>query len=259
MRQHKKPRLKKLRSMYIWHRYIGVSAALLVIILAVSGLMLNHTDKLQLDSHYVSNNWLLNQYGIHAPTDIRSYSLQNHWLSQWGERLFLDQTEIGETPEKLLGALFYRDMLVMALESEVWLLTPKGELIEKLGGNEGIPAGMSAIGITDDGQVAVMAAHGVYSADRDLVIWQDSPEAITVWVDSENLPADLYQHLLQKYRGYGLSLERVVLDLHSGRIFGQYGIYIMDAAAVLMLFLAFSGSWIWGIRWIRKRQRRGTK
>lgn len=256
MRQHKKPRLKKLRSMYIWHRYIGVSAALLVIILAITGLMLNHTDKLQLDSRYVSNNWLLNQYGIHAPTDIYAYQLQNHWLSQWGERLFLDQTEIGETQEKLLGGLFYKGMLIMAMESEVWLLTPEGELIEKLGSNEGPPAGMSAIGIGDDGQVAVMSARGIYTADRDLVIWQDAPETITVWVNSKDLPASLYQHLLQKYRGRGLSLERVILDLHSGRIFGQYGIYIMDAAAVLMLFLAISGSWIWGIRQIRNRQRR---
>jgi len=256
MSRHKKPRIKKLRSMYNWHRYIGVSAALLVVILAITGLMLNHTGELQLDSHYVSNDWLLDQYGIHAPASIRSYPVENRWLSQWGERLFLDQIDVGMTQEKLLGALYYDGMLVVALDSEVWLLTPQGELIEKLGGNEGIPAGMSAIGLTDEGRVAVMAAHGVYTADRDLVIWHDAPEAITVWIDSEDLPASLYQNLLEKYRGQGLPLERVVLDLHSGRLFGQYGIYVMDAAAVLMLFLAFSGSWIWGMRHIRNRQKK---
>ncbi len=241
--------------MYIWHRYIGVSAALLVVILAITGLMLNHTGKLQLDSRYVSNNWLLDQYGIRAPARIRSYQVENRWLSQWGERLFLDQIDVGATHEKLLGALYYGGMLVLALESEVWLLTPEGELIEKLGGNEGIPAGMSAIGMTDEGHVAVMAAHGVYTADRDLVIWQDAPEAITVWIDSEDLPVSLHQRLLEKYRGQGLPLERVILDLHSGRLFGRYGVYVMDAAAVLMLFLAFSGSWIWGMRHIRNRQK----
>jgi len=256
MSRHKKPRIKKLRSMYIWHRYIGVSAALLVVILAITGLMLNHTGKLRLDSRYVSNNWLLDQYGIRAPANIRSYRVENYWLSQWGERLFLDQTDVGMTQEKLLGALYYGGMLVVALDSEVWLLTPEGELIEKLGGTEGIPAGMSAIGLTDEGRIAVMAAHGVYTADRELVIWHDAPEAITVWVDSEDLPAGLHQRLLEKYRGQGLPLERVILDLHSGRLFGKYGIYVMDAAAVLMLFLAFSGSWIWGIRQIRNRQKK---
>jgi len=256
MSRHKKPRIKKLRSMYIWHRYIGVSAALLVIILAVTGLMLNHTGKLQLDSRHITNNWLLDHYGIHAPRNIRSYQVNQRWLSQWGERLYLDQHDLGASTDKLLGALFYQDMLVVALNSEIWLFTPEGELIEKLGGTEGVPAGMSAIGLTDEGRVAVMAAHGVYTADRDLVIWHDAPDAITVWVDSTTLPPHLHQILLEKYRGHGLSLERVILDLHSGRLFGQYGIYVMDTAAVLMLFLALSGSWIWGMRHIRNRQKK---
>ncbi|VAX10307.1 hypothetical protein MNBD_GAMMA25-77 [hydrothermal vent metagenome] len=257
MSRHKnKPRFKKLRSMYIWHRYVGISAAILVLILAISGLMLNHTGELKLDSQYIKSNLLLDYYGIRAPKKIHSYPVDKHWLSQWGERLFLDQLDLGTSKETLLGVLFYENMFVLALESEVWLLSPEGELIEKLGGNEGIPAGMSAIGLSDEGHVAVMAAHGVYTADRDLVIWQDAPEAITVWVDSAELPPGLAQILLEEYRGHGLSLERVALDLHSGRLFGQYGIYVMDAAAILMLFLALSGSWIWGIRHIRNKLRK---
>ena len=255
-RQKTKPRFKKLRSMYVWHRYIGVSTALLVIILAVSGLMLNHTGALKLDSRFINNDWLLDRYGIQAPASIRSYQVEEHWLSQWGERLFLNQTDLGSSREMLLGVLAYEGILIAALDSEVWLLTPQGELIEKLGGNEGIPAGMSAIGLTDEGHVAVMAAHGVYTADRDLVIWQDAPDAITVWIDSSELPDKVYKTLLEKYRGHGLSLERVILDLHSGRLFGEYGIYVMDAAAVLMLFLALSGSWIWGIRHLRNKLRK---
>ncbi len=260
MSRHKNnPRFKKLHSMYIWHRYVGISAALLVLVLAVTGLMLNHTSELELDSQHIQNNWLLDRYGISAPQKVRSYQAEGRWFSQWGERLFFDQLDLGIASSPLLGVLFYDNMFVLALQSEVWLLTPEGELIEKMGGTEGIPAGMSAIGLTDDGQVAVMAAHGVYSADQNLVIWEDDPEAITVWIDSVKLPPELKQILLEQYRGHGLSFERVILDLHSGRLFGTYGIYIMDAAAVLMLFLALSGSWIWGIRHIRNKQRKNTR
>jgi len=35
----KKSRAKLLRSLYIWHRYIGIGAAVFVIILAVTGLV----------------------------------------------------------------------------------------------------------------------------------------------------------------------------------------------------------------------------
>ena len=42
-----------------------------------------------------------------------------------------------------------------------------------------------------------------------------------------------------------LTLERVLLDLHSGRIMGAVGPWIMDAAAILLLVLALTGIWMW--------------
>jgi len=37
----------------------------------------------------------------------------------------------------------------------------------------------------------------------------------------------------------------VVLDLHSGRIAGRWGVWVVDAAAALMLVLAVSGFVLW--------------
>lgn len=39
--------------------------------------------------------------------------------------------------------------------------------------------------------------------------------------------------------------DRVLLDLHTGRFFGEAGIYVMDAAAILLLLLALSGIYNW--------------
>ena len=50
------------------------------------------------------------------------------------------------------------------------------------------------------------------------------------------------------YRGYGLTLERVLLDLHSGRVLGSAGVLLVDAAAILFLLLAISGLWLWSRR-----------
>jgi hypothetical protein len=44
-----------------------VSAALFVLILAASGLALNHTETLGLDERYVHSQALLGWYGIEAP------------------------------------------------------------------------------------------------------------------------------------------------------------------------------------------------
>jgi len=51
--------------------------------------------------------------------------------------------------------------------------------------------------------------------------------------------------LQRHFRGEVLPVERVLLDLHSGRFFGRFGPWIFDTIAVLLILLALSGTWIW--------------
>lgn len=254
MSHRKRPHVST-RSIYQWHRYIGINAALFALLLSITGLMLNHTETLSLNKRNIQNSWLLDHYGIVAPEKVQSYAVSNHWISKWDNHLFLDRTALGTQNGALAGAIEFQDMLIIALENAILLINNDGELIEKLTGNAGIPAAISAIGLTDKQKVAVMSSHGIYTADDDLIIWQDNKQAITIWADSKELPTNLYQTILEQYRGKGLSLERVILDLHSGRLFSQGGIYFMDMIALLLIFLACSGLWLWGIRWWRNTQR----
>ena len=43
------------------------------------------------------------------------------------------------------------------------------------------------------------------------------------------------------WRGKGLTVERVLLDLHSGRILGKVGPLLMDLVAVFLIVLSLSG------------------
>ncbi len=77
-------------------------------------------------------------------------------------------------------------------------------------------------------------------------------------------PAEAPQSILRTIQhhnlGHELTWERVLLDLHSGRALTENGVYIMDVAALGMLFLAFSGILIWmqrrSYRWFRKTKHR---
>ena len=51
--------------------------------------------------------------------------------------------------------------------------------------------------------------------------------------------------VLATHRGEGLTLFRVVSDLHSGRILGEYGFLLMDGAALVLLLLTGSGLHNW--------------
>lgn len=103
----------------------------------------------------------------------------------------------------------------------------------------------------NNGNLAVRAAHGDYLADADLLKWKELPRVDAAWAAPAPIPQALHQRLLSDYRGKGLPVERVILDLHSGRIVGTWGPWVMDAAAVVLIFLVATGCWMW----LRQRRR----
>jgi hypothetical protein len=136
------------------------------------------------------------------------------------------------------------------------LLNRDGELIETLGNAAGVPAGMQAIGTTTDSAIAIKTAHGYYLTDERFLEWSATDTVEATWSTPSATPPELTQLLQTAYRGYGLTLERILLDLHSGRILGNAGVLLVDAAAVLFLLLAISGIWLWSRR--RASARRHT-
>jgi len=249
-----------LKSLYIWHRYAGVIAALFTLILAMTGIALNHTERLKLDASYVESDWLLDWYGINTPTAQHAYPLGEQWLIHVGDSLYLDEQRIEGNYTQPVGALSFPHFIAVAVAGNILLLTYEGEVIERLGGMQGVPSGMDKIGLMTDGRIVIQAAHGYYLTDRDFLKWQEQEHIADVdWSLPVVAPAVWQTRIAQLYRSNELPMERVMLDLHSGRLFGKWGPLLMDAAAILLMFLAMSGTWIWAKQIIRKRQRRVRK
>ncbi|MBQ13009.1 MAG: hypothetical protein CMQ17_01195, partial [Gammaproteobacteria bacterium] len=62
---------------------------------------------------------------------------------------------------------------------------------------------------------------------------------------ASTVPEGLEAAIREHYRSTLLSVERLVLDLHSGRIFGAAGALLVDIMAVLFMLMAATGVWIW--------------
>ena len=246
-RQHRRKQRFKLKSFYIWHRYMGVSAALFTLIIAVTGVLLNHTEHFQLDSQHVKSDWILDWYGIEAPQELPSFPCGDRHITLMGEHLYLNRKEIDGNYGQLVGAICQDQLLVVAVSQSILLLTPRGELIEQLKGKDGVPAGIHAIGTDASGRFVAQGSHDIYQPDRDFIHWsrwEGNSETVT-WVTSNELDTVVKASLQQHFRTEVLPVERVVLDLHSGRFFGSLGPWLFDIAALLLILLSLTGSWIW--------------
>jgi len=207
--------------------------------------LLNHTGALGLGKRFVETQWLLDLYHISAPEPPVAFSAGERFVSRLGDRLYLDTKELSERAERLIGGLKLGDTLLIAIPGKLLVVSPTGELIERIDGADGVPSGMNRIGLTASGQLVIRAAHGDYLADLGKLDWRKTTTADVGWATPVTLSPELHQKLVRTYRGGGLPLERVILDLHSGRIVGQWGVYVVDGAALLFLALVITGLWMW--------------
>jgi hypothetical protein len=227
------------------HRYGGICSAVLIIFICVTGLALNHTDDLELGSVPVDAEWLLDAYGIATPP-INSFAFGTISASQIDSNLYYGTTALPGKFSALTGVTQSGDRVIIATANELILLTRDGAAIETLEAYMGIPTGIRRIGLDAEQGAVVSTASGDWHSDSELTNWEILTDTkTTVWSEPVALPVDLQQQLKTLYRGQGLSVERVLLDLHSGRIFGPAGPLLADLVAVVFILLALTGIWMW--------------
>lgn len=228
------------RLLYKIHRYIGLFSALVLLMLAVTGIALNHTEDFKFDSQFIGNDSLLNWYGIYAPDTKHAFKTNHHYLSQFDKQIYLDEQFILNSSEDLQGAVETDDFIAVALSESVLLLSLEGEVIEQ---ND--KQGLEQIGINATQQVFIKQADKVLFSDDGLLSWQAASDEKIEWSKQSVLAENIKTKIKHKFRGAILPLERVLLDIHSGRFFGNIGVIIVDLCGVLLILLVFSGCAIW--------------
>lgn len=226
------------------HRLVGACAAIFVLFMVLTGLALNHTHQLELDKSRVLPEFVLEWYGLGKPGNIDSRSAGNHWLSFAGSELYLNG--VGMTPlTDFVGAVSHGPVLIAAAGRELVLLDQTGMIIEKVPWDRAEPIGH--IGTLPDGTVVLESGRELWRADAQLLQWNQADPMVgsPKWSMPGQAPEYILESVADQYRGSGLSLERFLLDLHSGRIFGSAGIFVVDLLALAVGFLAVSGLVIW--------------
>ena len=232
-----------------WHRRLGLAAAAVVILVSVTGIFLNHTSDLSLSSHPVSSPWLLRHYGIEFP-EITIVGDEDHWVAgdQFGGVHISEQNSFN-CEGAFVSALLNIDLpiapgadkTVVACEGELVLLVD-GQVVERILSWQGLPVPVSQLGSCDQ-SICIMAEARYWALDFAELTWEEirpsSIEFASVLADKK------IESLLNRSFQSGIDWERLLLDLHSGRLFGKVGVIVVDIAAVFMLLLSISGFLLW--------------
>jgi len=239
----------------IWHRRLGLSVFLLLIFLAISGFALNHSPALKLNKISLSNSWLLSWYGLEKPL-IKGFELDDKWLYENGNNLlYVDRQAVAPCSAPLLSVAESRSILFALCADTLHLLTENGQLLESFSQLDGLPANARAISAADN-TLYLITDSAVLEFNPDSLDLKLSPEiesaSLNPMTDQQSVPDFLGKQL--ENSGPSISLETVILDLHSGRFFGQFGVLIIDIVGLLICILSITGllAWINRLRQIKQ-------
>jgi hypothetical protein len=235
------PRLHLLRLLRRWHARIGFTAALFFLLLAVSGVIANHGAALGLDAKRVHSDWLDRWYGIAAESPREAFRSRSHELVAANGRWLLDARPAGDELPPPLGLVDLGDMLVVASAGSLYLLRADGRLIDRLDSTALPGSPIESLG-SDGGEVVLRTRAGVFTS-ADVVSWRSARPRQVSWSAAVALsPAERRSYAAAL--APGISLQRLLLDVHSGRIAGHYGPLAVDLVALVLIVLAASGAWL---------------
>lgn len=226
------------------HRSMGALVALFVLLLASTGILLNHTSDLDLDQYHLTWPWLLDHYGIGSIKIDQSYLLDEKIISQVDDQVFVGDRPVVKSLKPVIGGIVLDEITVLATDDALILLSPEDEFIEKMSASVGIPLHIQNIGMFH-GQPVLQARGGMWRSDALLEEWVNISLQGVSWSSTYPVPESLQKKLAGHFYGEGITLERFILDLHNGRILNAFGVWLLDILAFLLIILSLSGLWIW--------------
>ncbi len=238
-------KFKLRRFVWQWHRRFGVAIAVFVVLLSITGILLNHTDSLDLDGINIQNPAILSLYGIEKPV-ITSFSASNHWFGQLDQQIYFNESTLPGCSGILVGVvtLSVENLFALVCQNEMLLVSNGGELVERIGDLYQLPIPVSGTGACDK-LPCLQSENSHFLIDINELSWQKTNPDLYEPIQQVSAPNELLTFWQQNYIGQAISLERFILDVHSGRILGSFGVLIMDLSAILLSVLVISGVWLW--------------
>jgi len=203
------------RVLFRWHRRIGITSAVFVLVLAVTGLLLLLAQPLGLDQKTIGGELVAKSYNQTPKSAPMGYQLgDDKWVVMVDGLVYVGDASPTALAPPLIGA-----------------------------------------SKTDDGLIAFSNGAQTVITRRDGTLVERYADSTFQKTRAGALPNDVREKVLARYQGRGMSASRILLDIHTGRFFGKAGPWVMGLASALLILLSLSGIVMWSTAGQRRRRR----
>ena len=197
------------------HRYLGIMLVFFVLLLSITGSLLQHAEDFNLRHKYASSSVVKYFYKI-KPCKVLSYQIDYNWLSICDASLYFNDKKIAtnlSNNDTFNSAIKKGSLYNIDYGNHIFTVNKYGEIIKLIH--------------KDKNRI-----YKKYSLieQRELI---------------NTAPASIRENIEENSISKTITYERIIVDLHTGRIFGSVGITIIDLVTLGFILLSMTGTISW--------------
>ena len=230
--------LKKL------HKIIGLSVCLIIIHLSITGIILMYPSTFKLQDTYFKNRYISSLYDMYTVADVRALEAAEEDLGIIKSKAIVSDMVIETGINNILGAL-KADNLIFVLNNKKIILIQESDYGLEIIKDEKIPFTALSIGKDNDNILIKGTKDKFYIVNENLSFSLAKNNEIEFNETPLVLPEEeIARYYLLQVQGPGVQALRLFADLHNGRFFGPFVMFIFAITSILVIFLSISGSYM---------------
>lgn len=230
--------LKKL------HKIIGLSVCLIIIHLSITGIILMYPSTFKLQETYFKNRYISSLYDMYTVADVRALEAAEEDLGIIKSKAIVSDMVIETGINNILGALKANN-LIFVLNNKKIILIQESDYGLEIIKDEKIPFTALSIGKDNDNILIKGTEDKFYIVNENLSFSLAKNNEIEFNETPLVLPEEeIARYYLLQVQGPGVQALRLFADLHNGRFFGPFVMFIFAITSILVIFLSISGSYM---------------
>ena len=196
------------------HRFLGVTLVLFVLILSVTGTLLQHADDFNIRQKYTSSEFAKNFYNI-EPCKVLSVNVGSKWFSKCNNNLYFQDIKIVNNVNSISSINVDNNFFIIQYGNHRLKIDRNGKIL-----------------------------------DMEHLKDEEVQNENNLQLKENEINDKLRKKIENKSISKTITYERVIVDIHTGRIFGQTGVTLIDLVTIGIIFLSITGT----ITWIKQKK-----
>ena len=248
----------KLRKL---HKYLGFAFSLFILHLTVTGILLTYPKTFNIEETYISNFFILKKYNMDTHKEVYGFVNIEDEVIIIKNNIYLNSKFIDKFSDEIINILYQKkeNKIIVLSESNIGLyffenIDSQLEIIDIINLENTKEIKHLGLNLSGD-EVFFKNNSDYYNLDNNYLLKLVNKKDKNIrWSNINKIDKKLAKYYLNIHQGNGVSLTRILTELHNGKFFGSIFTLILFFSSLSLIFLTLS-SFIFATNMFKNKKR----